>query len=64
MTIKCECGGDMAVQETRGDGQKVVRVRKCKKCNYRIYTVEEEVYWEYGSKMIYAFSQEQYNKNK
>ena len=35
------CGGKTKVQETRGDGGTVFRVRKCRSCKFRFRTREE-----------------------
>ena len=40
--MKCPlCGEKMEVKDSRPDGNRVIRERKCKKCHYVKYTIEK-----------------------
>lgn len=36
-----ECGGDTSVNNTATDADKIYRLRKCKKCGKKLYTIEQ-----------------------
>ena len=56
--MKCDCGGDLQVMETREFNNVVYRRRKCLVCNKRLYTAESFIPEAEGRKGINHYQTE------
>ena len=50
--MKCACGGDLRVMETREFNNVIYRRRKCISCNARVFTAEQFIPTADGRKAI------------
>lgn len=50
--MRCDCGGDTVVKETRTFGNKIYRRRRCLTCNAVLFTREEIIPSDVGRRGI------------
>lgn len=51
MNVCTNCGGKLLITETRHVDDATIRLRKCRSCNTKYRTIEEEIYKEDYSKL-------------